>query len=187
MEERALECARRDNEGLFDELMKEMEGKTKEEIAKFWNEATDVMGNALLHVCAQYGSYDVMDRLFDVEKLECDPLTPRDKETPLHVIVRFANERDVVLGNAMAKMAMEAGCDPRVKDRNGRKPIAVADWSNHELRKMLGDEEIILNEGLRPEGDEYEIDPEDLVHDSASDSDDEVAPPPPPPKEAPKP
>lgn len=120
-----------------------------------------------------------MDRLFDVEFLECDPLTPRDKETPLHVIVRYANERDAELGNAMAKMAIDAGCDPRVKDRHGNKPIAIAEWSNHELRKILADEEIILNEGLRPHGDEYEVDPEDLANNSASDSDDDAPPPPP--------
>lgn len=64
MEERALECARRDNIELFDELTKELEGKPKEEIAKFWNEATDVMGNYLLHVCAQYGSCKCLHRLF---------------------------------------------------------------------------------------------------------------------------
>jgi len=41
---------------LFDELMGEFKGKSKEQIAGFWNGATDVMGNYLLHVCAQYGS-----------------------------------------------------------------------------------------------------------------------------------
>ena len=121
-----------------------------------------------------------MDRLFDVELLECDPLTPRDKETPLHVIARYANERNSEIGTAMAKMALEAGCDPRVKDKHGRKPIAVVDRSNHELRQALADEEIILNEGLRPAGNEHEVDTGDLGHDSASDSDE--APPPPPKK-----
>jgi len=120
-----------------------------------------------------------MDKLLDVEYLECDPLTPRDKETPLHIIARYANERDAVVGNEMAKMAIEAGCDPRVKDKNGRKPIAVVEGSNHELQKILADEEIILNEGLRPSGDDDEIDPEDLAHDSASDSDDQAPAPPP--------
>ena len=43
-------------------------------------------------------SDDVMTELLDIEYLECDPLTRRDKETPLHSAVRYANERELELG-----------------------------------------------------------------------------------------
>lgn len=33
-----------------------MKGKSKEQIAEFFNTTTDTMGNHLLHVCASYGA-----------------------------------------------------------------------------------------------------------------------------------
>ena len=143
-----------------------MTGQSKEQIADFFNTTTDTMGNFLLHVCANYGSCmlwisadveqrganfyadDVMDELLNVELLECDPLTLREKETPIHCAVKYANEREVELGEAMAKMLIDAGGDPRVRDRHGRKPAEICTGRTAELRSMLAKEEYILNEGL---------------------------------------
>jgi len=33
-----------------------MKGKSKEQIADFFNNTTDTMGNYLLHICATYGA-----------------------------------------------------------------------------------------------------------------------------------
>lgn len=112
-----------------------------------------------------------MDSLLDVEYLECDPLTRRDQETPLHVCVRYANERDVEVGAAMAKMAIDAGCDPRVKDKHGRTPrdtVSPGQAGLDELKDMLAKEEYVANEGLR-HGDGAADQGEDDVG-SASDS-----------------
>lgn len=164
--EQILEACRRDNVDLFQEVLSTMKGKSKDDIAKFFNDATDTMGNHLLHVCANYGSYDVMNELLDVQFLECDPLTKRDGETPIHSAVRYANERDIDLGEAMVKMLIEAGGDPRVKDSHGRKPAEMCTPRTKGIRAILAQEEYILNEGLRKEdGDE-----EDAAG-SASDSD----------------
>ena len=54
--EQIIEACRRDNVDLFQEVLGSLKGKSKEEIAKFFNEAMDTMGNHLLHVCASYGS-----------------------------------------------------------------------------------------------------------------------------------
>jgi DNA-directed RNA polymerase subunit F len=91
---------------------------------------------------------DVMDELLNIELLECDPLTHREKETPIHCAVKYANEREVELGEAMAKMLIDAGGDPRVKDRHGRKPAEICTGRTAELRSVLTKEEYILNEGL---------------------------------------
>lgn len=104
-------------------------------------------------------SDDVMDELLNVEYLECDPLTRRDKESPIHCAVRYANEREVELGEAMAKMLIDAGGDPRVKDGHGRKPAEICTPRTEELRSILIKEEYALNEGLKhaetqPEGDD---------------------------------
>lgn len=51
-----MEACRRDNVELFQEVLSGMKSQPPEEIAEFFNNATDVMGNYLLHVCATYGS-----------------------------------------------------------------------------------------------------------------------------------
>ena len=111
---------------------------------------------------------DVMDELLNVEQLECDPLTRRDKETPIHRAVSYANEREVELGEAMAKMLIDAGGDPRVKDRLGRKPADICTPRTEQLRAMLGKEEYVMNEGLR--GDDTVQEDDDGPTGSASDS-----------------
>jgi hypothetical protein len=90
-----------------------------------------------------------MDELLNVEFLECDPLTRRDKETPIHAAVKYANEREVDLGEAMAKMLIDAGGDPRVKDSHGRKPSEICTPRTESLRTVLRDAEYVMNEGLR--------------------------------------
>ena len=95
-----------------------------------------------------------MNELLDVEFLECDPLTRRDKETPIHCAVKYANERETELGEAMAKMLIDAGGDPRVRDGHGRKPAELCTVRAAELRSMLTKEEYILNEGLKQQIDE---------------------------------
>jgi hypothetical protein len=108
-----------------------------------------------------------MDELLNIEFLECDPLTLREKETPIHCAVKYANEREVELGEAMARMLIEAGGDPRVKDGHGRKPAELCTGRTAELRSVLVKEEYILNEGLNKNAHTEE---EDVGSESASDS-----------------
>ena len=99
-----------------------------------------------------------MDELLDIEYLECDPLTPRDKETPIHTAVRYAVERDAEIGTAMAKMLVDAGGDPRTKDKHGRTPAQMCDPKTSELRGWLISQEYILREGLKQEAQESDDD-----------------------------
>ncbi|KAF7510642.1 hypothetical protein GJ744_006254 [Endocarpon pusillum] len=166
--EQIVEACRRDNVELFQEVLGGMRGQPAEKIADFFNNTTDVMGNHLLHVCATYGSYDVMDELLNIEYLECDPFTRRDKETPIHSAVRYATERDIEIGTAMAKMLVDAGGDPRTKDKHGRTPAQMCDPKTSELRSWLTSQEYILREGLKQEA--QETDGDDGPTGSASDS-----------------
>jgi len=54
--EQIVEACRRDSVELFQEVLGGMKKKSPEQIAEFFNNARDVMGNYLLHVCATYGS-----------------------------------------------------------------------------------------------------------------------------------
>ncbi|PGH20393.1 hypothetical protein AJ80_03538 [Polytolypa hystricis UAMH7299] len=147
--ERVVEGCRRDQVHLLEEVMHDMESKSNEEVAEFFNGVTDPMGNHALHICAMYGSYDAMDYLFDIEFFECDPLTRIDKDTPLHLAVRYANEREIHLGLAMVKMMLEAGCDPRVRNKHGQKPIDLTIPQYKDVKVELQKAEYTLNEGFR--------------------------------------
>ncbi|CAI7614468.1 unnamed protein product [Penicillium glandicola] len=147
-----VEACRRDQPHLIEQVLNEMEEKTNEQVAQFFNEVTDSMGNHALHICAQYGSYDTMDALFDIQFFECDPLTRLDKDTPLHIAVRYANEKDAELGEAMIKMMCEAGCDPRVRNKHGQKPAELV-FNNNEIKKTLQQTEYIMAEGIQNTGD----------------------------------
>ncbi|KAF3394688.1 Ankyrin repeat-containing protein [Penicillium rolfsii] len=161
--ELVVEACRRDQPHLIEQVLHDMENKSNEDVAKFFNEVTDSMGNHALHICASYGSYDVMDALFDIQYFECDPLTRVDKDTPLHVAVRFANEKDAELGAEMIAMMCEAGCDPRVRNKHGQKPADLV-YDKPAIKQTLASAEYILAEGIRnDEGN-------GSVHDSASDS-----------------
>lgn len=106
---------------------------------------------------------DTMDTLFDIQYFECDPLTRLDKDTPLHVAVRYANEKDAELGLEMVRMMCDAGCDPRVRNKHGQKPTELV-YNNPEIKSVLQQAEYVMAEGLREDADSGS------VHDSASDS-----------------
>ncbi|KAJ5670332.1 hypothetical protein N7523_006942 [Penicillium sp. IBT 18751x] len=158
-----VEACRRDQPHLIEQVLDSMNEKSNEEVAQFFNEVTDALGNHALHICATYGSYDAMDSLFDIQYFECDPLTRSDKDTPLHLAVRYANEKDEELGTEMVKMMCEAGCDPRVRNKHGQKPADLV-FNKPEIKQTLQQAEYILAEGIQNDGDE------DMDHDSASDS-----------------
>lgn len=118
---------------------------------------------------------DVMDALFDIPGFECDPLTRLDSDAPLHTAVRFANEKDAQVGQAMIEMMCEAGCDPRVRNKHGSKAVDLVEPRNEELKKVLRDAEYVLQEGLagvhgNGNSDFVQEEDGDSVHDSASDS-----------------
>ncbi|KAI3116004.1 hypothetical protein CBS147333_614 [Penicillium roqueforti] len=162
--ELVVEACRRDQPHLIEQVLNDMEDKTNEQVAQFFNELTDSMGNHALHICAQYGSYDTMDALFDIQYFECDPLTRLDNDTPLHIAVRYANDKDAELGEAMIKMMCEAGCDPRVRDKHGQKPAQLV-FNNNEIKKILQQTEYIMAEGIQNTGNGTDSDG------AASDSD----------------
>lgn len=104
-----------------------------------------------------------MDHLFDIQYFECDPLTRMDKDTPLHIAVRYANDKDSELGQEMVRMMCEAGCDPRVRNKHGQKPVDLV-YNNAEIKSTLQQAEYILAEGIRNEGEDGEVD--DIASDS---------------------
>ncbi|KAH8692754.1 ankyrin repeat protein [Talaromyces proteolyticus] len=151
--ELVVEACRRDQQHLIEQVLDGMAEKTNEEVAEFFNSVKDALGNYALHICATYGSYDVMDALFDIQYFECDPVTRVDQDTPLHVAVRYANEQDSELGREMISMMCEAGCDPRVRNKHGQKPVDLVYGDHTEIKSVLQKAEYVLNENIHADED----------------------------------
>ncbi|KAL8833912.1 MAG: hypothetical protein Q9170_004016 [Blastenia crenularia] len=131
-----LEACRRNNTSLLSEVLSSI--PSAEKIADLLNNARDGIGNHCLHIAASYGSF--LDHLLDQEDLEVDPLDRLERDTPLHKAVRFINslspsERDS--GHPVAELLIDAGADPRIRNKARLKPVELVDPRNTELRDML--------------------------------------------------
>ncbi|KAI9774383.1 MAG: hypothetical protein M1840_004277 [Geoglossum simile] len=180
--EQVLEACRRNNTELLQNVIdgfakktsdKALEKRSREEqIADLLNNAVDGIGNHCLHLAATYGSYDVMDLLLDQEGLEVDPLDRMERDTPLHKAVRFVNDLPKAKwdgGKLFADLLLDAGADPRVRNKAKLKPAELVDPCNLELRKMLRAGEYRMTVGANELVND-EDDDNDKAHDSASDS-----------------
>ncbi|KAF2745300.1 ankyrin repeat protein-like protein [Sporormia fimetaria CBS 119925] len=143
-----LEACRRNNTDLLQETINDLSshaqqsGKNATEfVAQTLNQAHDGVGNGCLHVAATYGSYEVLDLLLDQEGLEIDEVDRLEHDTPLHKAVRYVNSLDksewVEVGHPIVEILLDAGCDPRIRNKAKLKPVELADPRNAELRGIL--------------------------------------------------
>lgn len=109
------------------------------------NDSTDGIGNYALHIAASYGSYEVLDLLLDQEGLEVDPLDRMERDTPLHKAVRWVNGLDSrekeELGRervrGVVEILVDAGCDPRIRNKAKLRPFDLVDPRDKDLRTFL--------------------------------------------------
>ncbi|KAL2053540.1 hypothetical protein ABVK25_006192 [Lepraria finkii] len=143
-----LEASRRNNTSLLTELLSSL--SSPEQTAHLLNTATDGVGNYCLHVAASYGSYEVLDTLLDQEGLEVDPIDRLEKDTPLHKAVRFINglsKEEWEAGASIAELLLDAGADPRIRNKAKLKAFELVDPRNTELRKTLQKAEFAMMAG----------------------------------------
>ncbi|KAJ4316542.1 hypothetical protein N0V84_007821 [Fusarium piperis] len=137
VKELLIEACRRNNTDLLNECL---EDKSDPEITKLLNETTTVMGNHLYHEAASRGNYEIIDLLLDQPDFECDPLTRLEGDTPLHTAIRWINSEPPAqrpFGNALVEMMLEAGSNPRVKNKARLTPYQLVDPTNKELRDLI--------------------------------------------------
>ena len=102
----------------------------------------------LQSVCADTGIFcatspfadEIIDLLLDQPDFECDPLTRKDGDTPLHTAIRWLNSEPPAqrpFGLALVGMMLEAGSNPRAKNKGGLAPHALVDPPNPELRELI--------------------------------------------------
>jgi hypothetical protein len=93
-----------------------------------------------------------------------------EQDTPLHKAVRYVNSLDksewVDHGHPIVEILLDAGCDPRIRNKAKLKPIELTDPRNEELKSILRKGEFAMQAG----GDVVEED-DDGPTGSGSDSD----------------
>ncbi|KAF1958363.1 ankyrin repeat protein-like protein [Byssothecium circinans] len=172
-----LEAARRNNTSLLEEVLADLtaaakkEGKNVEEyIAETLNKAADGVGNGCLHTAATYGSYEILDILLDQEGVHIDEVDRLESDTPLHKAVRYVNSLSPSewepAGHPIVEILLDAGCDPRARNKGKLKPVELVDPRNTALQALLRKGEF----ELQLAGDVVEDD-DDGPTGSASDSD----------------
>ncbi|GAM84805.1 hypothetical protein ANO11243_028060 [Dothideomycetidae sp. 11243] len=143
-----LESCRRNNTDLLHELLSSIGSASK--IAHFLNTAKDGLGCGGLHIAAQYGSYEVLDILLDQEGVEIDLTESREGDTCLHKGVRYVNSLDRAEwkeGERVVEILIDAGCDPRIRNKAKLRPFELTDPRNTELRSMLRKAEFAMLAG----------------------------------------
>lgn len=167
-QEQIIEACRRDNTSILHEIFSTFEESTgsseaSKAIASLINTTQSPTGFYPLHIAAQYGSYDVLDALLDQVGVETEPRSRLDQRTPLHYAVEFCNGLDKEkweqgqIGWAVVDILLDAGCDPRTRDKNKVKAVDVCDPTNESVRGLLRRAEMALQEG------------DALVHEDAED------------------
>lgn len=94
---------------------------------------------------------EIIDLLLDQPDFECDPLTRVEGDTPLHTAIRWINSEPPAqreFGQALVEMMLEAGSNPRVKNKGGLNAYNLVDPTNTKLREAIRKHEFAsLNAG----------------------------------------
>ncbi|KAI0125149.1 hypothetical protein BJ170DRAFT_490452 [Xylariales sp. AK1849] len=149
VKEQVIEACRRNNVELLTEIINNCKSET--EISALMNTTTTVMGNHLYHEAALQGNYEIIDLLLDQPNFECDPLNRIEADTPLHSAIRWINSEPPAqreFGNALVEMMLEAGSNPRVKNKAKLTAIQLVDPRNTALKELISKHEYAsLNRG----------------------------------------
>lgn len=162
-----IESCRRNNTSLLNEVLSSPPlSSDATKIADFLNTTTDSLGSSALHIAAQYGSYDILDLLLDQEGVEIDHTEPREGDTVVHKAVRYVNGGGEG-GKEVVEILVDAGCDPRIRNKARLRAVDLLDPRCEEVRVVLQQAEL----GYQAGGDVVVEDEGDTAPGSGSESD----------------
>ena len=78
--------------------------------------------------------------LLDQPNFECDPVNRMEGDTPLHTAIRWINSEPPAqreFGNALVDMMLEAGSNPRLRNKAKLTPLQLVDPRNAALRDLI--------------------------------------------------
>jgi hypothetical protein len=83
---------------------------------------------------------EVLDVLLDQEGLEIDEPDRMEQDTALHKAVRYTNtldQKEWEAGHQIVDILIDAGCDPRIRNKAKLKPMELIDPRNKALRSVF--------------------------------------------------
>lgn len=83
---------------------------------------------------------EIIDLLLDQPEFECDPVNRLEGDTPLHTAIRWINSEPPAqreFGQALVEMMLEAGSNPRVKNKARLTAYQLVDPRNAALRDLI--------------------------------------------------
>lgn len=144
-QEQILESARRNNT----ELLLDLKVETGEDVVSLINKTRELItNNTPLHLACSLGNWDWIDIVLDIPLVEIDPLN-HESSTPLHLAVKFAND-DPEFGYFIIDNLLDAGLDPRIRDKSGYKPAELV-IDNDKLIDLLESAEYAISMELTEE------------------------------------
>lgn len=94
---------------------------------------------------------EVLDHLLDQHDTEIDSQNRHERDTPLHSAVKYSLT-EPEHGAFIVEMLIDAGADPRIKNKAGQKPIDLAADDNDALIDVLQGAEFARMAGPEPAG-----------------------------------
>ncbi|KAG7663339.1 uncharacterized protein J8A68_003171 [[Candida] subhashii] len=174
LSEQILESARRNNTELLLSIKSEL-NNDHEKLAELINNTREVItDNSPLHLACHLGNWEFIDIVLDIEGVEIDPQN-REGETPLHLAVKYTNNDEPEHGYFVIDNLLDAGSDPRIKDKHNLKPKDYVSKEHEKLHELLESSEYAIS--MEPtEAEQLEQFQEEQNNDeeesgSASDSD----------------
>ncbi|KAH9081456.1 ankyrin repeat-containing domain protein [Lactarius deliciosus] len=122
-----IDSARTDN---VDQLVK----KVFSEVGKFDINYQDGIGNTALHYAAKEGSLDVLNELLEYDGCDVDYTNNIEGATPLHLAVKIEEPE---LRALIVDSLLDAGADPRIKDKEGQIAQDYVDENDKETLKAF--------------------------------------------------
>ncbi|KAH9010906.1 ankyrin repeat-containing domain protein [Lactarius hengduanensis] len=122
-----IDSARTDN---VDQLVKEVFS----EDGKFDINYQDGIGNTALHYAASEGSLDVLNELLEYDGCDVDYTNNIEGATPLHLAVKI---KELELRALIVDSLLDAGADPRIKDKEGQIAQDYVDENDEETLKAF--------------------------------------------------
>lgn len=163
--EQILEAARRNNTELLLQIKSEL-NNDQEKLADLINSTKESISlNSPLHLATLLGNWEFIDIVLDIEGVEIDPLN-REGDTPLHLAVKYTVD-EPEHGYFVIDNLLDAGSDPRIKDKHNLKPVDYVNKDQQKLKELLESAEYAISMEVSPE-DQLAEEEEDG---SASDSD----------------